>query len=236
MPPYVWIDDAAAAECAACCRRFGLLTRRRHHCRRCGRVFCDACSPARLGLPGAPPDDHGARLCVACAEHLRRAHADAIGGTGNALRATDTTVSLGADRLLHVAAAAGRCGPACDGEMDACPACSVSMAAWSPLRAQRHVHACVSSSGQVSGDRYTVFVFEASDAGEETVPETSAQSCTEEGDSPHSSAGTSARECSICYEAYEAGQAVAILNCLCRFHETCIADWFARGHACPYHP
>lgn len=42
----------------SCGRPFTLL-RRRHHCRGCGRIFCDACSPLR----GAPVPQ---RRCQSC--------------------------------------------------------------------------------------------------------------------------------------------------------------------------
>uniref|UniRef100_A0A8R1DYE5 FYVE-type domain-containing protein n=1 Tax=Caenorhabditis japonica TaxID=281687 RepID=A0A8R1DYE5_CAEJA len=38
-----WLDDAEAVCCPLCALRFG-LTRRRHHCRLCGRVLCHSCS------------------------------------------------------------------------------------------------------------------------------------------------------------------------------------------------
>ncbi|CAI2351232.1 unnamed protein product [Caenorhabditis sp. 36 PRJEB53466] len=38
-----WLDDAEAIFCPLCAARFG-LTRRRHHCRLCGRVLCHSCS------------------------------------------------------------------------------------------------------------------------------------------------------------------------------------------------
>ncbi|XP_014671684.1 PREDICTED: FYVE and coiled-coil domain-containing protein 1-like [Priapulus caudatus] len=38
-----WVDDKAASHCMGCGKEFS-LTRRRHHCRLCGRVFCSACS------------------------------------------------------------------------------------------------------------------------------------------------------------------------------------------------
>lgn len=42
-------------------------------------------------------------------------------------------------------------------------------------------------------------------------------------------------ECSICFEDYEAGQTLARLNCLCKFHRACIVDWFERKMECPVH-
>lgn len=38
-----WLDDAEAQVCPLCAARFG-LTRRRHHCRLCGKVLCHSCS------------------------------------------------------------------------------------------------------------------------------------------------------------------------------------------------
>ncbi|KAF1758302.1 hypothetical protein GCK72_014760 [Caenorhabditis remanei] len=38
-----WLDDAEAVCCPLCAARFG-LTRRRHHCRLCGKVLCHSCS------------------------------------------------------------------------------------------------------------------------------------------------------------------------------------------------
>lgn len=38
-----WLDDAEALFCPLCAARFG-LTRRRHHCRLCGKVQCHSCS------------------------------------------------------------------------------------------------------------------------------------------------------------------------------------------------
>ncbi|CAD6194192.1 unnamed protein product [Caenorhabditis auriculariae] len=38
-----WVDDSEVAVCPLCATKFG-MTRRRHHCRLCGRVTCHACS------------------------------------------------------------------------------------------------------------------------------------------------------------------------------------------------
>ncbi len=43
-------------------------------------------------------------------------------------------------------------------------------------------------------------------------------------------------ECSICLEEFEAGVAMARLECLCRFHRTCINAWWERHPGrCPMH-
>src|SRR4051794_26802170 len=38
-----WKDDNTAADCCACLAKFTLVCRR-HHCRKCGDIFCSSCS------------------------------------------------------------------------------------------------------------------------------------------------------------------------------------------------
>ncbi|CAO3691090.1 unnamed protein product [Rhizopus stolonifer] len=47
--PNIWELDEQAKACRVCERRFGLLLRR-HHCRKCGLVVCDKCSPWKVFL------------------------------------------------------------------------------------------------------------------------------------------------------------------------------------------
>ncbi|PVU85034.1 hypothetical protein BB559_007235 [Furculomyces boomerangus] len=46
MPEHAWLPDSSAPYCALCKRKFKLFFRR-HHCRRCGLVFCDDCTKDR---------------------------------------------------------------------------------------------------------------------------------------------------------------------------------------------
>ena len=48
VPP--WQPDAEVTHCPICRKQFTWLFRR-HHCRKCGRVVCDACSPHRITIP-----------------------------------------------------------------------------------------------------------------------------------------------------------------------------------------
>lgn len=45
-----WQPDSDVAECPICNRPFSFLFRR-HHCRKCGRVVCNDCSPHRITIP-----------------------------------------------------------------------------------------------------------------------------------------------------------------------------------------
>jgi hypothetical protein len=46
----VWQPDNEVSECPICRRQFSFLFRR-HHCRKCGRVVCNECSPHRITIP-----------------------------------------------------------------------------------------------------------------------------------------------------------------------------------------
>ena len=43
------------------------------------------------------------------------------------------------------------------------------------------------------------------------------------------------RECIICMEEFEMGSVVARPHCLCCFHRTCLDQWLKKGHGCPVH-
>ncbi|CAJ0823537.1 4569_t:CDS:10 [Entrophospora sp. SA101] len=45
-----WENDDDVYECRKCQKKFNFWIRK-HHCRRCGQVFCDKCSTARVTLP-----------------------------------------------------------------------------------------------------------------------------------------------------------------------------------------
>ncbi|CAK9006832.1 unnamed protein product [Durusdinium trenchii] len=57
LPGVPWLPDSASNSCMACDAVFTMM-RRRHHCRSCGQLFCDRCSPYRSGLD--------ARQCDKC--------------------------------------------------------------------------------------------------------------------------------------------------------------------------
>ncbi|KAJ1678816.1 hypothetical protein EV182_003295, partial [Spiromyces aspiralis] len=53
LPGFAWEPNQDAPLCNQCKREFTLLFRRRHHCRRCGLIFCYSCSlhTAWLAVP-----------------------------------------------------------------------------------------------------------------------------------------------------------------------------------------
>ncbi|KAF0695811.1 Aste57867_13408 [Aphanomyces stellatus] len=67
-----WVPDALADRCYHCQAVFSLVLRR-HHCRRCGNVFCDACSSSRMPLVSAgffTP----VRVCDKCCDAAKKTH------------------------------------------------------------------------------------------------------------------------------------------------------------------
>ena len=54
VPQAQWQPDNHVSECPGCQRRFSLFLRR-HHCRCCGRIFCNCCSGYYLDLATTPP-------------------------------------------------------------------------------------------------------------------------------------------------------------------------------------
>lgn len=64
VPPR-WVPDEEAENCTRCRSEFDWVNRR-HHCRHCGAVFCQNCSPNRSLLPFAFGERDPQRVCVDC--------------------------------------------------------------------------------------------------------------------------------------------------------------------------
>ncbi|XP_041744377.2 RUN and FYVE domain-containing protein 2 isoform X2 [Coregonus clupeaformis] len=58
----VWLNDKDATHCKLCEKEFS-ISRRKHHCRNCGEIFCNACSDNELPLPASPKP---VRVCDTC--------------------------------------------------------------------------------------------------------------------------------------------------------------------------
>ncbi|CAB3364855.1 Hypothetical predicted protein [Cloeon dipterum] len=57
-----WAKDSEAVECFACHTAFN-LTKRKHHCRSCGEIFCNDCSDNQMPLPSSAKP---VRVCDEC--------------------------------------------------------------------------------------------------------------------------------------------------------------------------
>ncbi|KAH6570296.1 hypothetical protein BASA50_005167 [Batrachochytrium salamandrivorans] len=60
-----WKSDAYAPECSLCGQRFSLLIRR-HHCRRCGDIFCSSCCDVTVRLDQNAAFHPAGLICRVC--------------------------------------------------------------------------------------------------------------------------------------------------------------------------
>lgn len=66
LQPAVWKDDSHSNNCRGCSETFNMFTRRRHHCRGCGDLFCNACLvQVPMGQYGILTAAWGCAECVA---------------------------------------------------------------------------------------------------------------------------------------------------------------------------
>ncbi|ETW06141.1 hypothetical protein H310_03726 [Aphanomyces invadans] len=63
-PGHEWIDDTDRKWCKLCARKFNVF-RRRHHCRMCGDVFCDACTTFVM-IVVREEHKNSVRICGTC--------------------------------------------------------------------------------------------------------------------------------------------------------------------------
>ncbi|XP_044518917.1 zinc finger FYVE domain-containing protein 16 [Gracilinanus agilis] len=66
-----WVPDSEAPNCMNCQVKF-TFTKRRHHCRACGKVFCGVCCSRKCKLQYMEKE---ARVCIVCYESINRAQA-----------------------------------------------------------------------------------------------------------------------------------------------------------------
>ncbi|XP_029299964.1 LOW QUALITY PROTEIN: zinc finger FYVE domain-containing protein 16 [Cottoperca gobio] len=66
-----WVPDSEAPNCMNCYQRF-TFTKRRHHCRACGKVYCAVCCNRKCKLKYMEKE---ARVCVVCFDTIHRAQA-----------------------------------------------------------------------------------------------------------------------------------------------------------------
>ncbi|KAL1783779.1 zinc finger protein FYVE domain-containing protein 16 isoform X1 [Sigmodon hispidus] len=67
----IWVPDSEAPNCMNCQVKF-TFTKRRHHCRACGKVFCGVCCNRKCKLQYLEKE---ARVCVICYETISKAQA-----------------------------------------------------------------------------------------------------------------------------------------------------------------
>merc|ERR1711973_622532 len=70
----VWVPDSEASTCMHCMKTKFTAINRRHHCRKCGAVVCNNCSPKRVLLPNQ--SSKPLRVCNTCFTALSSGKAD----------------------------------------------------------------------------------------------------------------------------------------------------------------
>ncbi|XP_055615049.1 protein RUFY3 isoform X2 [Toxorhynchites rutilus septentrionalis] len=63
-----WTPDGVVSNCKSCGKEFG-ITRRKHHCRHCGNIFCSNCSGHEAVIPGES-NGKSVRVCNTCWQRL----------------------------------------------------------------------------------------------------------------------------------------------------------------------
>jgi len=61
-----WIPDKDANNCTSCNKKFS-VTKRKHHCRKCGKIYCNVCTKKRHTIDGYTKP---VRVCDACNKEL----------------------------------------------------------------------------------------------------------------------------------------------------------------------
>ncbi|NXJ64391.1 ZFY16 protein, partial [Rostratula benghalensis] len=67
----LWVPDSEAPNCMNCQVKF-TFTKRRHHCRACGKVFCGSCCKRKCKLQYMEKE---ARVCTGCYDDINKAQA-----------------------------------------------------------------------------------------------------------------------------------------------------------------
>ncbi|OPJ82145.1 zinc finger FYVE domain-containing protein 16 [Patagioenas fasciata monilis] len=67
----LWVPDSEAPNCMNCQVKF-TFTKRRHHCRACGKVFCGGCCKRKCKLQYMEKE---ARVCTGCYDDINKAQA-----------------------------------------------------------------------------------------------------------------------------------------------------------------
>ncbi|KAM9311669.1 FYVE, RhoGEF and PH domain-containing protein 6 [Gastrophryne carolinensis] len=76
----IWVPDGRVTMCMICTSEF-TLTWRRHHCRACGKIICQACSTNKYSLEYLK--NHLARVCDHCYQELQKQDSQSIAKTSS---------------------------------------------------------------------------------------------------------------------------------------------------------
>lgn len=215
-----WERDDMVSNCNDCRRRFGFLLRR-HHCRKCGRIFCDRCSSHRALLdpsvivrdpvfPESVASSSTQRVCQGCNDEINASLPTRFSGSTSSTmeRIVVDQRRLMAPGQLHRQESSSQLS-----DLAECPVCSTSLADLGlPAEQEAHVKICLEGDAGTTPQAAKYLVYKL----------------------PGESALLGV-ECVICLEEFTEGAVVARLSCFCSFHNACLSSWLKRGRSCPIH-
>lgn len=198
----IWENDSDVNQCRGCNRKFTFFLRK-HHCRKCGRIYCDNCSSHRAHLsPSELVIDSGipemmllessgpTRICDSCDAESRLPNSlqnlrgtEVLSGVIDRLDLTTSDESGISDISSRAS------------ELNECPVCGLVLAGLGEGALQEeHIRDCLENGGggSVQGSRYLIYkLAEGPIVG---------------------------KECQICLEDLCIGMTIARLPCLCYYH------------------
>ncbi|XP_062378501.1 zinc finger FYVE domain-containing protein 26 isoform X4 [Sardina pilchardus] len=96
-----WIPDHQQPVCMVCQRERFTMFNRRHHCRRCGRLVCHACSSHRMAVEGCDEEEE-VRVCDQCYSFFHPDSGDELEQAESGSPATAQSALEGAVHLPEV--------------------------------------------------------------------------------------------------------------------------------------
>ncbi|KAH9994110.1 FYVE zinc finger-domain-containing protein [Russula compacta] len=213
-----WERDHHVRNCRDCQRRFSFLLRR-HHCRRCGRIFCDRCSSYRVPLdpseivqdpisPESSASTSSQRVCRSCYDAVSVTAPNRFRDSGVA-----SMERIFVDQARLSVPNLSRETSSQLSDLAECPVCSQNLAELGPpARQEAHIKSCLDGGKGQSPQTAKYLVYPL--PGESSLI---------------------GIECVICLEEFVEGSMVARLSCFCSFHNACLSSWLQRGKSCPIH-
>jgi hypothetical protein len=176
-PPPAWQRDEEADECGLCDKRFSLFIRR-HHCRWCGKIFCDNCTSSRIPIPNTSSSSSTnsaasvqpeQRVCDTCHElltstssPLHRLNVQTSDNSSQQGRQLATTIASSATTPGSISPN-HEASPLESSIMNECPVCGEQLS-MNQNEAEFHLNQCINqgviSAAAISGKRYVVTIVE----------------------------------------------------------------------------
>lgn len=259
-----WQPDSDVQACPLCDLPFNFLFRRRHHCRKCGRVICGSCSETwTTYLPSTYiVTKESSDIDISNRQQRQRQLRHAKSNPHQKYRTCDECV-MELDRIRHALSIASRSRRKHKSGLSTARTDSKSDSAIVETLAIGSDTEDDSDSSLNSNDIGRVLTRCPVCNNRTNRDERHVDACLREFEfgslsppalqSPQSSRALhrrnrmilyklpqdlpDAQECLVCYERFRRGEAVGRLECLCLYHEKCILDWFARKGVgeCPLH-